>query len=161
MVRPGLVALALLATTSCRTSGRSAGAAPPPPVRVQSVAPPRNVIRAAAQQLTVAGFLVTSIDSSARLRAERAHRPGELDGTLTCRSAASPAARASIAPTLIIDLSAAPRDDGGSDLLMASRVHAFYLRLTAEAGRPANDTDCRSTGVVERELTQALVNAIR
>jgi hypothetical protein len=149
----------LLAAGACRMGAPAA--APPGPVRVQTSAPPRAVLRTAAERLTAAGFLVTAIDSSARLSAEREHRPGEFEGALVCRSAGSPAARLSVTPTLILDLTVQPRVEGGSELTVASRVHAAYLRLTADPVRPSSDSDCRSTGAVERNLAESLSAAQR
>jgi hypothetical protein len=56
---------------------------------------------------------------------------------------------------MIIDLSVEPRD-AGSQLVVASHVNAAYLRLSAEPARPADSTDCRSTGVIERRLAERL-----
>lgn len=127
----------------------------PVEVRAVTAAPPRLVIRRAARALTAEGFVVTATDSSSTLRAEREHPPGEFEGALTCRTGGTPDRAASIAPTMIIDLSVEPRDKG-SELVVASRVNAAYLRLSAEPARPADSTDCRSTGVIERRLAEWL-----
>jgi hypothetical protein len=160
MYRLGFVSIALvLVADGCGTANRALDAPAPGVVRLQSGAPPRSVIRAAAERLVESGFLVTAIDSSSRLRAEREQRPGELGNTVACRTASTPRGRASVTPTLIIDLAAEPRRDGGSELVLASRVHAFYLRLSADPGRPSSDSDCRSTGFVERRLAEFLIGA--
>ncbi|HEX4934753.1 MAG TPA: hypothetical protein VFV33_16300 [Gemmatimonadaceae bacterium] len=119
---------------------------------------PRLLIRRAATELTAAGFVVTAIDSSSALRAERELPPGEFDGTLTCQSADTRERTAAIAPTMIIDLVVQPRDVG-SDLVVASRVNAAYLRLSAEPARPSDSRDCRSTGLIERKLADRLADA--
>lgn len=129
--------------------------AAPVAVRAVTAAAPRLVIRRAARELTAEGFVVTATDSSSTLRAEREHPPGEFEGALTCRTGDTPDRAASIAPTMIIDLSVEPRDEG-SELVVASRVNAAYLRLSAEPARPADSSDCRSTGVIERRLAQRL-----
>jgi len=155
MSRVGVALSALVLLSACRP-GASALTTASAPLRARTAAAPRLVLRTAAQELTAAGFLITAIDSSARLRAEREHRPGEFGGALVCRSAATPAARAGVAPTMILDLTVEPRVGGGSELTVASHVHAAYLRLTAEPGRPSSDSDCHSTGVVERHLAATL-----
>jgi hypothetical protein len=154
MPRLGVAVFALLVSAACRHT--NIAPASTGTLRVRSVAPPRSVVRTAAQELTAVGFLITAIDSSTRLRAEREHPAGEFDGNLVCRSATTPAGRASVAPTLILELAAVPREGGGSELLVASRVHATYLRLTADPARPSSDSDCRSTGVAERHLAEKL-----
>jgi hypothetical protein len=130
----------------------------PRPLRAQAAAPPRGVIRAATRELIAAGFLVTQIDTVAGLRAERQQRPGEFEGILTCRTAVTPQARAAVAPSMIIELSVQPRIDGGSEVVVASRVNAAYLRLAPEPPRPPSNEDCRSTGVVERKLVESLAS---
>jgi hypothetical protein len=150
------VALALPVLMAGCLSARSTVAGPAAPVRLSLEAGPRAVIRSAAQQLTAAGFLVTAIDSSATLRAEREPRPGEFDGLLTCRTAQSPEQRAGLAPKMIIDLAVHPAPDIGSVLVVASRVRTSYLRLTAAPAREHSDQDCRSTGVIEQRLVDRL-----
>jgi hypothetical protein len=155
MSRLGVASSALLLLLSACSPAR-VEPAPVGPIRVQTTTPPRSILRTAAQQLAAAGFLITAIDSTARLRAEREHHAGEFEGDLTCRSATTPAGRASVAPTLILDVAVQPRIDGGSELIVASRVHANYLRLTADPPRPSSDSDCRSTGAVEKQLAESL-----
>ena len=127
-------------------------------LHVTTSAPPREALHVAAEQLTHDGFMIVAVDSAAGLRAEREHRPGELGTSVACRVAENPAVRASLAPTLIINLAAEPRPNGGSELTLESRVRAVYLRLTAEPARPSSDSDCHSTGVVERLLAERLTS---
>jgi hypothetical protein len=101
-------------------------------LRLQTGAPPRAVIRAAALRFTSSGFLILAIDSAAGLRAEREHEPGVLGNTVTCGTASVPCFRAAITPTPIIEVAAQPRPDGGSELLLASHVRTYYLRLSAD-----------------------------
>jgi hypothetical protein len=155
MTRLGIVLSALLVVSACRIRTPPLPT-PYAPVRARAGAPPRRVIREAAEQLRTEGFLVIAIDSAAHLRAERELRPGQFEGALTCRTADTPASRASVAPTLIIDLAVQPRGDGGTEVVVASRVIAAYLRLTAEPARRRSDQDCSSTGAVERRLVQSL-----
>lgn len=150
-IGPALV----LFLAGCVVQHSAPSPAAPVEVRAVTAAAPRLVIRRAARELTAAGFVVTAIDSSSALRAEREHPPGEFEGTLTCRTGDTPDRAASIAPTMIIDLSVEPRD-AGSQLVVASHVNAAYLRLSAEPARPADSTDCRSTGVIERRLAERL-----
>lgn len=130
-------------------------------LRLTFGAPPRTVIRAAAEQLTAAGFLVTTTDSLSHLRAEREQRPGELDATLTCHAVSNPAVMRSLVPTMIVDLATEQRPDGRTDLTMEARVRATYMRLTAEPARPSNFSDCRSSGQLERQLTDLLKAVIK
>ncbi|HET7188604.1 MAG TPA: hypothetical protein VFI52_10630 [Gemmatimonadaceae bacterium] len=124
-------------------------------VRALSAAPPRLVIRHAARELAAVGFVVTAIDSTSTLRAEREHPPGEFEGTLTCRTGDTPDRAAMIAPTMIIDLAVLPHDTG-SELVVASRVNAAYLRLSSAPTRPMDTSDCQSTGVIEHRLAERL-----
>jgi hypothetical protein len=160
MHRLGIVSTALLVCASACGTHRPNLAPQIAELRVKTGAPPRSAIRAAALQLANSGFLIVDIDSVAGLRAEREHESGVLGNTVACRTASVPGLRASITPTLIIEVAAQQRPDGGSELLLASRVHTFYLRLTADPARPSNDSDCRSTGVVERQLAEFLTGAV-
>ena len=146
--------LALLAVVGCGLHTAPAPAAPLS-VRALSAAPPRLVIRNAVKELAAAGFVVTAIDSASALRAEREHPPGEFEGTLTCRTADTRDRAATILPTMIIDLAVQPHDSG-SELVVASRVNAAYLRLSAAPSRPMDGSDCRSTGVIEHRLAERL-----
>ena len=150
-------ALALLALVGCGVHTSPVSAAPLS-VRALSTAPPRLVIQHAARELAAAGFVVTSIDSVSTLRAEREHRPGEFEGTLTCRTADTPYRAATIAPTMIIDVAVQPHDSG-SEFVVASRVNAAYLRLSAAPSRPMDASDCRSTGVIEHRLADRLAGS--
>lgn len=150
-------ALALLALAGCGVHTTPAPATPLA-VRAVSAAPPRLVIRRAARELTGAGFVVTAIDSNSTLRAEREHPPGEFEGALVCRTADTPLNAVAIAPTMVIDLEVQPRV-GGSELMVASRVNATYLRLSAAPARQADSTDCRSTGVIEHRLAERVAVA--
>ena len=146
--------LALCVLAACGVHTAPAPAAPLP-VHALSAAPPRLVIRHAAKELAAAGFVVIAIDSTSTLRAEREHPPGEFEGTLTCRTGDTPDRAATIAPKMIIDLAVHPRD-GGSELVVASRVNASYLRLSAAPARPVDGGDCQSTGVIEHRLVERL-----
>lgn len=146
--------LALFAVVGCGPHTAPMPAAPLP-VRALSPAPPRLVIRHAVRELAAAGFVVTAIDSASALRAEREHPPGEFEGTLTCRTADTRDRAATILPTMIIDLAVQPHD-GGSELVVASRVNAAYLRLSAAPTRPTDGSDCQSTGVIEHRLAERL-----
>jgi hypothetical protein len=155
MLRHAVSASALLAVTACMAAHQSPPSAPTA-MRGLSTSSPPGVLRTAARELVAAGFVVTQSDSVARLRAEREHPPGELEGRLTCRSGLTPKGRAVIAPTMILDLSVLPRSEGGSELLVASRVSTAYLRLAADPPRRATEDDCRSTGNLERRLLESL-----
>lgn len=157
---PAVLAVALFASAACARSHANDDVAPTL-LRLTFGAPPRAVIRAAAQQLTAAGYLVTMIDSVSHLRAEREQRPGELDATLTCHAVSNPAVMRSLVPTMILDLATEQRADGRTDLTMEARVRATYMRLTAEPARPSNFSDCRSSGQLERQLTDLLTAAIK
>jgi len=154
---PALALFALFALAGCAGQAISTPTAPSP-VRALSAAPPRTVLRHAARELAAAGFVITAIDSTSTLRAEREHPPGEFAGTLVCRSADTPEHAATIAPTMIIDIAVQSRD-AGSELVVASRVNAAYLRLSAAPTRPMDGTDCRSTGVIEHRLVERLASA--
>lgn len=157
---PAVLAAAVFAYAACARSHPDDGVAPTL-LRLTFGAPARTVIRAAAEQLTAAGFLVTTTDSLSHLRAEREQRPGELDATLTCHAVSNPAVMRSLVPTMIIDLATEPRADGRTDLTMQARVRATYMRLTAEPARPSNFSDCHSSGLLERQLTDLLTAVIR
>jgi hypothetical protein len=160
MLRQAVCASALLAATACMVAHRSPSPAPSALHGLSASSPP-GVLRTAARELVAAGFVVIQSDSVARLRAEREHPPGELEGTLTCRSATTPKGLVTIAPTMILDLSVQPRSDGGSELLLASRVSTAYLRLAGDAPPRATEDDCRSTGSVERRLLESLAGGHR
>ena len=160
MDRLGIVSTALLLCGSACGTRRPYLASQTAELRVQTGAPPRSAIRAAAQQLTNSGFLILAIDSSTGLRAEREDESGMLGSTVACRTMSVPGLRAAITPTLVVELAVQTRPDGGSELLLASHVHTYYLRLTADPARPSSDSDCRSTGVVERQLAQFLTGTL-
>ncbi len=151
----GALAAAVLLCGGCHHV-RSTGDADPILLRLTLNAPPRMVVRTAAERLNTSGFLVTAIDSVTGLRAEREQRPGELDETMSCQEVVNPAVLRSLVPTMIVDLSARPLPGGRTELSIAARVRAMYMRLTAEPARPANYSDCRSSGELERQLSELL-----
>ena len=111
----------------------------------------------AAVALVTAGFQVTQADSlGMELTASRSSLANGNEEFVICQLPRNSGAAANRATTLRIAFSAKPAD-GGSDLVVASRVTTSYPGYDGTPmAMPTNESDCISNGTMERRLADAL-----
>jgi len=148
-----LIAAMVVLVSGCLTSPIVA----PSPVEFHAGKAAPQAIQIAALALASAGFRVAQADSlGTALTANRWATHNGNEDYVRCRYPKGSDAAANRATTLFITLRAKP-DTMGSDVTIGGRVTTTYpgYQGTAMAIAP-NDTDCVSTGAIERQLEIAL-----
>lgn len=112
-----------------------------------------DVVQVAKRELTAAGFEVSASDSVAgTLTAKRQReRRGNFD-YITCKFAENSLAETNLVSTLTVTVAAT-----GSTVDIHSTVLATYPGLEGSPlPRSESQTDCASTGVIEKKLASAI-----
>ena len=129
----------------------------PEPVNLHVSDAPRAVIQRAAVALTSAGFRVAQTDSvGSVLGASRRSRPNGNEPFVTCNMPRNSGAAANRETTITIDFSARPAS-GGTDVTIRSNVRTTYPGFDGTPMQMAtSDSDCVSTGLMERRLAESI-----
>jgi hypothetical protein len=131
--------------------------APLAPTALHSTHRPADVAQIAARELAAANFELTTSDATNGLVVgRRTSAAAELGDAISCNfKPGSPYASAT-QTTFTLTVSARPASDG-SDIQITSRVHADYTNVPPIFGkRLPSDTDCASSGIVERRIADAI-----
>lgn len=141
--------LPALALSACVSS------APPQaePVSLRSTRSKAEVVQIATRELTAAGFTIAASDTAAgtvTAKREREKR-GNFD-YITCKFAENSLAETNLMSTVTVTVAAT-----GSNVDIRSSVLAAYPNLEdSPLPRSESQTDCASTGVIEKKLAAAL-----
>ena len=137
---------------------------PPPeqlaPVSVRSARSRADIVRVATRELTSAGFEISTSDTtSGSVTAKRTRdKRGNFD-YITCKFAENSLAETNLVSTLTITVAASPGSDS-SDVQIRGSVLATYPGLEdSPLPRSESQTDCASTGAIERQIAAALSRA--
>ncbi len=129
----------------------------PAPVTTRSTRSRADIVQIASRELTSAGFEISASDSAAgsvtgkRTRDKR----GNFD-YITCKFAEKSLAEQNLVSTLTVNVSASASGDS-SDVQIRGTVLATYPGLEeSPLGRSDSQTDCASTGAIERQIAAAL-----
>lgn len=129
---------------------------PPPqaePVSVRTTRSKPDVVQVATRELTSAGFEISGADTVAGTVTAKRQREkrGNFD-YVTCRFAENSLAELNLESTLTVTVAAT-----GSTVDIRSSVLAAYPGLeSSPLPRSESQTDCASTGVIEKKLAAAL-----
>lgn len=143
--------LSLLALAACMKAPPA-----PAPEQLHVSRSPAEVVRMATTEFTAAGFQIALSDSTAgTLLAQKAGTPDTQTADITCKyQRGSPYGRLARA-TLVVNLSAKPASSG-SDVVIGSLVHTDFSALPGAFNHPPNDTDCVSSGAIEKRIAAAV-----
>ena len=117
-------------------------------------------MRVATRELTSAGFEISTSDTtSGSVTAKRTRdKRGNFD-YITCKFAENSLAETNLVSTLTITVAASPGSDS-SDVQIRGSVLATYPGLEdSPLPRSESQTDCASTGAIERQIAAALSRA--
>lgn len=137
---------------------RPAPLVPPQPARLTTARPVAESIRLAARALIEAGFEVTTADEASGVLTARLVRSPENHGTaLACSYERTSAPGRGGRSTYTVSLVARPVGSV-SEVTIAPRVVTEYSQLPRLMGAqfPESETDCVSSGEIERRLAAAL-----
>jgi len=146
-------ATALLLATACVQQPLTQ----PDPVSLTSARSRADVIQVATRELTSAGFEVAATDTATgTLTAKRTReKRGNFD-YITCKFAESSLAETNLVSTLTVTVSATGTG-AASDVQVRGSVLATYPGLEGSPlPRSESQTDCVSTGAIERQIATAL-----
>ena len=127
------------------------------PVALKSSRSKADVIQAATRELTAAGFEIAASDTTAGTLSARRTREkrGNYD-YITCKFAENSLAETNLESTLTVTVNASGTGSA-SDVRISSAVLAKYPGLEeSPLPRSESQTDCASTGAIERQLATAL-----
>jgi hypothetical protein len=132
----------------------------PAPVTLRSARTKADVVQVATRELTAAGFEIAASDTAAgTLTATRTReKRGNFD-YITCKFAENSLAETNLVSTLPVDV-AATGSGSASDVQVRASVLATYPGLEdSPLPRSESQTDCASTGAIERQIATALGRA--
>ena len=134
---------------------------PPPeqlaPVTTRSTRSRADIVRVATQELRSAGFEISASDSTTgSVSAKRTReKRGNFD-YIACKFAENSLAEQNLESTLTVNVSVSGSGDA-SDVQIRGTVLASYPGLEeSPLSRADSQTDCASTGVIERQIAAAL-----
>lgn len=128
----------------------------PKPTTLHVTRPAADVVRLAARTLTSDGFEITTSDGTTGvLTAKLARSAADLDSLVKCGYRTGSMAGAMAHATLSVHVSASP-SAGGSDVVVGSAVHV--VREQPPLGSVESDTDCASSGLIERQIAAVLTS---
>ena len=129
----------------------------PEPVSLKSSRSKAEVVQVASRELTAAGFEIAASDTAAGTLSARRTREkrGNFD-FITCKFAENSLAETNLESVLTVTVSASGTG-ATSDVRIATSVLAKYPNLEGTPlPRSDSQTDCASTGAIERQLATAL-----
>lgn len=128
----------------------------PAPEQLHVDKSPGEIVRAAVSEFTAAGFQISQSDTAAgTVVARKTGSPDTRTAEIACKyQRGSPYGRLAQA-TLVLALSAKPSTTG-SDVVITSVVHTDFSALPGAFNHAPNDTDCVSSGAVEKRIAAAL-----
>lgn len=128
----------------------------PAPQQLNVAKSPAEIVRAAISEFTAAGFQVAQSDTTTgTIVAQKSGSPDTQTADITCKyQRGSPYGRLAQA-TLVVNLSAKP-GTAGSDVVIGSIVHTDFSALPGAFNHAANDTDCVSSGAIEKRIAAAV-----
>ena len=132
----------------------------PAPVTTRSTRSRADIVQVASQELKSAGFEISVSDSTAgSISAKRVReKRGNFD-YIACKFAENSLAEQNLVSTLTVNVSASASGDA-SDVQVRGTVLASYPGLEeSPLARSDSQTDCASTGVIERQVAAALSKA--
>ena len=127
------------------------------PVSVRSSHSRADIVRIASRELTSAGFEISGSDTTAgSVTGKRTReRRGNFD-YIACKFAENSLAETNLVSTLTVTVAAAPSGEA-SDVQIRGSVLATYPGLEdTPLPRSESQTDCASTGAIERQIAAAL-----
>jgi hypothetical protein len=152
MSRQSLAVFALALSSGCMKAPP-----PPQPTQLHVARPPAEVVRTATRELTQAGFQIDSSDANTgTVVAHRTRTPQEHGGDVTCKYQQGSLFATRAQSTLATAVTARPGASGGSDVGVTSIVHMDFSNMPGQFRAKPNDTDCVSSGVIEKRLVAAL-----
>jgi len=131
--------------------------AQPEPVALKSTRSRSEIVQTATRELTSAGFEVSASDTTAgTVTAKRTReKRGNFD-YITCKFAENSLAETNLVSTLTVSVTTTGAA-GSSDVQIRGTVLATYPGLTdSPVARSESQSDCVSTGAIERQLASAL-----
>ena len=128
----------------------------PAPEQLHVDKSPEAIVRAAASEFTAAGFQISQSDTTAgTVVARKAGTPDTQSADITCKyQRGSPYGR--LAQTTLVVTVSAKRAAGGSDVVIGSLVHTDFSALPGAFNHAPNDTDCVSSGAIEKRIAAAV-----
>ena len=129
----------------------------PAPASVRTNRSRADIVQTATRELTSAGFEIAASDTTAgSLTAKRTRdKRGNFD-YITCKFAENSLAETNLVSTLTVNVAATPSGQA-SDVQIRATVLATYPGLEdSPLPRSESQTDCVSTGVIERQVATAL-----
>ena len=130
------------------------------PISVRSTRSRSEIVQTATRELTSAGFEIAASDTSAgTVTGKRTReRRGNFD-YITCKFAENSLAETNLVSTLTVTVAASGSGDA-RDVQIRGNVLATYPGLEdSPLPRSESQTDCASTGVIERQVAAALGRA--
>jgi photosystem II stability/assembly factor-like uncharacterized protein len=150
----------VLSLAAAAAACASAPLAQPEPVTLKSARSKADVVQVATRELTSAGFEIAASDTAAgTLTAKRTRdKRGNYD-YITCKFAEASLAETNLVSTLTVTVSATGTG-ATSDVQVRGSVLATYPGLEeSPMARSESQTDCASTGAIERQIATALGRA--
>jgi len=128
----------------------------PAPEQLHVDKSPADVVRRAAAEFTAAGFQIAQSDTAAgNVVAQKAGTPDTQTADIACKyQRGSPYGRLARA-TLVVNVSAKAAGSG-SDVVIGSLVHTDFSALPGAFNHAPNDTDCVSSGAIEKRIAAAV-----
>ena len=129
----------------------------PAPVSITSARSKAGIVEAARRELTSAGFEIASVDSAAgSLTAKRTReRRGNFD-YITCKFAENSLAETQLVSTVTVNVSTASSTDVNRVEIGASVLATYPGLEDSPLPRADSQTDCVSTGAIEKQLATAI-----
>lgn len=127
------------------------------PTRLTSSRPPSEVIATATRVLESAGFQVSTSDVTAgSVVATRIRSPEQQGGDLACTFGRG--SREATGGTATMTLRVTAQSAGhGSQIVMTAHVRTAFPQLASnDSPSRSNDTDCVSTGAIEKRIADAM-----
>lgn len=144
--------LALTALAACLT--------PPPqlaPSQLHVAHTPAEVVQITTRELTLAGFEIAVSDANAgTVVGKRAKTPDEQGADMVCEYKHGSMASGESRATLTESVSAKTAPSGGSDVVINSTVTMDFSNMPPMFRGGFKDSDCASSGAVEKKLAAAL-----
>lgn len=148
-----VIIVAVLAGAACVPAPLEQAA----PVELKSSRPRADVVQVASRTLTGAGFEIAASDTAAgTLSAKRTREKRGNYDYITCRFAENSLAETNLESTLTVTVTASGTGTS-SDVRITTAVLAKYPGLEGSPlPRSESQTDCASTGAIERQLAAAI-----
>jgi hypothetical protein len=127
------------------------------PTQLHSGRTPTEAVQVATRELVAQGFEVSVSDAAAgTVVVKRVRSPDAQGDDITCRYAHGSMAGRGAEATMTVNVSA-KAGSSGSDVVLTSLVRTDFSRMPGIfAQQASNDTDCVSSGLVEKQLADAL-----